>query len=255
MNADFGSIGARRVCDPFSASGILLDLGVSSRQIDDPERGFSFSRDGPLDMRMGGTDAGGRRTAEELLAACTEQELTRIIRDFGEQPGARRIAKAILGARPVTSTQQLSDVVGRCLPHKDRTKGTARVFQALRIAVNDEMGQLEAALAAARDLLRPGGRFVVLSYHSLEDRRVKRTFKFGDTAKRAHLKDLYGNVLSPWKPVGPRKPIVASEEELAVNSRARSVRMRVAERTDFGLEWRGEAWVEDRGADLANPFR
>jgi len=146
------------VVDKHSVSGILLDLGVSSRQIDDPGRGFSFAeeRDGPLDMRMDAT--AGRRSAADLVNYASADELVRILREYGEQPSARRIVTAILKNRPIERTWQLAQVVERCVPFKERQKASARVFQALRIAVNDELGQLEQALLAAEKLLRPGGR-------------------------------------------------------------------------------------------------
>src|SRR4051812_41133324 len=158
--------------------GFLVDLGVSSPQLDRPERGFSFRHDGPLDMRMDPTTG---ETAAELLRRVDETELTRIIREQGEERHAARVARAIIDARragPVETTGKLAAIVARALPRREHGKNPAtRTFQALRIEVNDELGELERFLAVATDCLRPGGRLVVIAFHSLEDRIVKRRLR------------------------------------------------------------------------------
>jgi 16S rRNA (cytosine1402-N4)-methyltransferase len=212
--------------------GIVFDLGVSSPQLDQAERGFSFSRSGPLDMRMG---RGARTTAAELLASASGDQLTRIFRDFGEERYAARISRRIVAERrivPLTTTDQLAELVARTVPRQatSRIHPATRVFQALRIAVNDELGRLEAALPQATSLLRKGGRVAVISFHSLEDRIVKRFFQA----------EARGCVCPPDAPVcfcgrSPslkiltRRPIRPSEAEIVSNPRSRSARLRVAE--------------------------
>jgi 16S rRNA (cytosine1402-N4)-methyltransferase len=209
--------------------GCLLDLGVSSPQLDRPERGFSFRHSGPLDMRM---DPGTGETAAQYLRRVTPQELEAVLRDFGEERYAGRLARAIVEARDredLTTTSALAALIARSVPTHERHKDPAtRTFQALRIAVNDELGQLERFLADAPSCLRPGGgRVVVIAFHSLEDRMVKRRFKA--------LADARG----PWEgtPTGDpvlrlltRHVVVATEEERARNPRARSAKLRAAER-------------------------
>lgn len=212
-------------------SGLMLDLGVSSHQIDADYRGFSFRHDGALDMRMDATSPAP--SARDFLNACEPAELVRVLQDYGEEKYARPIARAILAARPLETTSQLVRAVESTTPENKRTKTLARVFQALRILVNDEIGELEAILLAAADIVRPGGRLVVLSYHSLEDRRTKNVMRTGNLAGRL-TQDEMGNVLSRWRPL-TRKPVGASEAEVALNGRARSAKLRVAERTDFEL--------------------
>ena len=210
--------------------GILLDLGVSSHQLDDAGRGFSYHAAGPVDMRMG-PDA--PRTAAELIDDADVDELTDILRRYGEEKFARRIAAAIVDERPFASTAELADCVARAVPAAARRRKhpARKTFQALRIAVNDELGGLEDALRAGIDHLEPGGRFVVIAYHSLEDRIVKQTF-----ADRAR-----GCTCPPDLPVCAcgadpdlvvlsRKAIKPSPDEVGRNPRARSAVMRVAER-------------------------
>ncbi|MEM8599511.1 MAG: 16S rRNA (cytosine(1402)-N(4))-methyltransferase RsmH [Bacteroidota bacterium] len=209
---------------PGSVTGILLDLGVSSHQFDVPERGFMFRADGPLDMRM---DDRAPRTAAELVNESDVQALADLLRAFGEEPRAWRIAQEVARRRPLQTTGDLADAVRAAVPTKDEVKSLARVFQALRIAVNDELGVLDRALEASLDLLAVGGRLAVLSYHSLEDRRVKQFLKSG-TLDGKLKRDLLGNALTPWK-VLTRKPIEASDAEVAANPRARSARLRVGE--------------------------
>jgi 16S rRNA (cytosine1402-N4)-methyltransferase len=208
--------------------GLLLDLGVSSHQIDTASRGFSYMQEGALDMRM---DPSASLTAADIVNSWTEAEIRRLMFQLGEEPRSTRIARAIVDRRPLETTAELAAVVRDSVPHKEVFKSLSRVFQALRIAVNAELDVLERALSAATDLVRQGGRIAVISYHSLEDRRVKRFLRFGNFKGEAR-KDFYGNLLAPWKELATR-PIAASDDEVAANPRARSARLRVAERTDY----------------------
>lgn len=205
--------------------GLLLDLGVSSHQIDAPERGFSFQAEGALDMRM---DPRGALTAEEVVNRWSEHDLREVIRSYGEERRAISVVRAILKARPIETTTELADVVRSAVPTRDEVKTLARVFQGIRIAVNSELERLEQALHAAVDHVHIGGRMAVISYHSLEDRRVKRFFRYGNL-RGEPVRDLYGNLLAPWKEL-TRKPIRAGEAEVEANPRARSARLRIAER-------------------------
>jgi 16S rRNA (cytosine1402-N4)-methyltransferase len=210
------------------ATGALMDLGVSSFQIDTPERGFSHRFSGPLDLRM---DQTRREPAAALLKRTTTDELTRLIRIYGEDPQARRIARAIERAqqqREITTTEELAYIISQAVP-ATRIKSLARVFQALRIAVNDEMSELEAGLTGAWNLLRIGGRLVVITYHSLEDRIVKTFMK----TKAAPPRD----PSNPWDSGQPphgrlllRKPIVPDDDEISRNPRARSAKLRAIEK-------------------------
>ena len=216
---------------PGSLQGVLLDLGVSSPQLDDPERGFSFSHDGPLDMRM--NPASGQ-SATEWLASVGEAELARVLRDLGEERFARRIAAAIVRERtvaPIERTAQLADIVSAANPKWESHKHPAtRSFQAIRLQVNGELAALREVLDAIVLALAPGGRMVVISFHSLEDRIVKRFIR--DAARGAQL--------PPGVPIQHEaqqgflrqigKAVVPSEAEIAENPRARSAIMRVAER-------------------------
>ncbi len=212
--------------------GILFDLGVSSPQLDDPARGFSFLNDGPLDMRM---DPSHGVSAAEWLAAASEVEIAGVLRDYGEERFHRRIARALVEARslgPITRTAQLAERVAAAIPTRERGKHPAtRAFQAIRIEVNGELDEIERALAQAVELLAPGGRLVVISFHSLEDRIVKR-FMRGQAQ---------GERLPPGLPVpgdervGARlrvlgKPVCPSSAEIEANPRARSAVLRLAER-------------------------
>jgi 16S rRNA (cytosine1402-N4)-methyltransferase len=211
--------------------GILLDLGVSSMQLDEPERGFSFRNDGPLDMRMDGEGP----SASDLVNAASERDLGFIIATLGEERFARPIAREIVKARigaPITTTNALSEVVAKVLKQRPGELHPAtRTFQALRMFVNDELGELAAGLAAAERMLKSGGRLVVISFHSLEDRIVK-TF----LAERGRLRA--GSRHQPEAPkVEPsfatltRKPVTADDDEVSRNPRARSAKLRAAERT------------------------
>jgi 16S rRNA (cytosine1402-N4)-methyltransferase len=208
--------------------GVLADLGVSSHQFDVGERGFSIRFDGPLDMRMNRkTDL----TAEKIVNDYSEEDLIRLFREYGEIKNAKKlvfeIVSARLGAR-IKTTMELNEVVGVCVPGKMRNKYLAQVFQALRIEVNDEMGVLKDFLMQAKEVLNPGGRLVVITYHSLEDRLVKNFLRKGSFAGELE-KDFFGNPLLDFKMIN-KKPIVSTAEELAINNRARSAKLRVAEK-------------------------
>ena len=205
--------------------GLLLDLGVSSHQIDAPERGFSFQQEGPLDMRM---NPRGGRTAHQVVNTWDEHSLKQAFYEYGEERRAPQIARAIVEARPLETTAELAEVVRGAVPPPDEVKTLARIFQALRIVVNAEMDALEAALQQAETVVREGGRVAVISYHSLEDRRAKRYLRYGNFEGKP-VRDLYGNLIAPWSEIN-RKPIRASEDEIEANPRARSARLRVAER-------------------------
>ncbi len=212
--------------------GIVLDVGVSSQQIDDPSRGFSFTADGPLDMRM---EASGE-SAAEVVNQADERTLATIIHRYGEERASRRIARAIVehrGRQPITRTGELAEIVARVLGRRGKIDPATRTFQALRIYVNDELGELERALAQAETLLRPGGRLVVVAFHSLEDRVVKQflTARSGRTSRPSrHLPDRPGRAPHPrFRPLSKR-PITPAEAEISANPRARSAKLRAAER-------------------------
>jgi len=213
---------AAEVLKPASLDGLLADFGVSSLQLDEAHRGFSFRADGPLDMRM---DPRGGQTAEQVVNQANEEDLANLIYEFGEERRSRRIARAIVRARPIQTTAQLARVVSAAAPtiqSSDRHgKGgqihpATRTFQALRIRVNDELGQIRSLLESAGSLLKTGGRVVLISFHSLEDRQVKDAFRDGAKA------GVY-EVLT-------KKPVVAKEQEALRNSRSRSAKLRAASR-------------------------
>ena len=212
-------------------SGILLDLGVSSPQLDRGDRGFSYRNSGPLDMRMDPTSG---RSAADVVNEADHGELVRILRRFGDERHADRIARAIIESRPVMTTAQLADIVRDAIPAAARRTGghpATRTFQALRIEVNDELAQLETVLGDALDLLVPGGRMAVITYHSGEDRIVARRFR--DAAADDCVCPPGSGACrcggAPSVRLVPRKAITATEDEIAVNPRARSARLRVAE--------------------------
>lgn len=210
--------------------GLLADIGVSFHHFDDGSRGFSFRSDAPLDMRMNRSSA---LTAHKVINTWDEQRLADMFYLYGELRQARRIASAICRQReksPIMTTAQLADTVNPTLKNDREKKELACVFQAVRISVNDEMGALRDLLTDGTALLKTGGRFAVLAYHSLEDRMVKNYFKTGNVAGNVE-KDFYGNLISPLKPLG-NKAITASDEEIALNPRARSARLRAAEKTN-----------------------
>lgn len=207
--------------------GVLADLGVSSHHFDTPERGFSFRFDGEVDMRMNNR-AG--RTAAEIVNTYTEEELARLLHTYGELANARRAAEAIVRARnerPIRTTAELTAILQPMAGRRDASGYYAQVFQALRIEVNDEMGALDDMLRQALHVIRPGGRLAVITYHSLEDRPVKRFMRTGRMDGQGE-EDVYGNRLSPIRPVG-RKPIVPTAEEVERNPRVRSAKLRVGE--------------------------
>ncbi len=208
--------------------GILADLGISSHQIDAPERGFSTRFQGDLDMRM---NQSAEFSAKELLATADEGRLHKILGMYGEIKNAKTLAQSIVAERSVksfTTTEGFTAFLKRFAPRGKEFKYFAQVFQALRIEVNDEMGALEELLLSAVELLKPEGRLVVMSYHSLEDRLVKSLMIKGKFQGEVE-KDFYGNLLRPLEPVS-RGSITASEEELALNPRARSAKLRIAKK-------------------------
>ena len=213
---------------PAGVDGILADLGVSSHQFDTPERGFSFRFDAPLDMRM---NVQGAKTASDIVNSYTQEELERIFRIYGEVDNARKAAQLIVAARtkaPVLTTGDLGNVLAGALPSFAEHKYLAKVFQALRIEVNDELRALEKFLQGAAKSLKKGGRLVVITYHSIEDRMVKNFIRSGRT-DGTEQKDIYGKSEAPLRSL-LRKPVVPTEEEIETNTRARSAHLRVAEK-------------------------
>lgn len=206
--------------------GILGDLGVSFHHFDDPERGFSFRADGPLDMRMNQT---AKLTAAELLNSATEDRLASIFRDYGELRQAKRIAKAITDARvakPFRTTSQLLTTIAPLIDPRQEKKELAMVFQALRIEVNGELDALNSLLSQSIEALKPGGRLAIITYHSLEDRLVKNFMKTGSISGQRNT-DFFGRDLSPMKLL-TSKPIIPDAEEIERNPRSRSAKLRVA---------------------------
>ena len=221
--------------------GLLADLGVSFHHFDCPERGFSFRFSAPLDMRMNQT---GGKTAADILNTYSEEDLARVLYIYGEMKNSRQLAKKIVKAREQKAIERTEELVSLVIGEKamrlegDEAKGEinipagakkelAKLFQALRIEVNDEMGALREMLLAAKDLLKPGGRIAILTYHSLEDRIVKNFLRSGNLDGKIE-KDFYGNILSPFKVI--EKGLTASDEEVERNPRARSAKLRVAEK-------------------------
>jgi 16S rRNA (cytosine1402-N4)-methyltransferase len=224
--------------------GIALDIGVSSMQLDQAERGFSFQKDGPLDMRM--SQSG--ETAADFLNHADEGEIARVLKEYGEEPRARAVARAIVAARPLTRTAELAAVVRKALGYRAGQKSdpATRTFQAIRIHLNAELDELEQGLRAAERSLRPGGRLAVVTFHSLEDRIVKRFLKIrsGDVPSGSRHRPMVAKGPAPtFEQVA--KPVSPSEAELARNPRARSARLRTAVRTA------APAWDQEQGA----PFR
>lgn len=219
-------------CVDSQIDGFVLDIGVSSMQLDQAARGFSFRHDGPLDMRMGAGES-----AAELVARIEEKDLADLIFKYGEDRQSRRIAKAIVAARAeqaIETTLQLAEIIETAVPRKwnDKIHPATRTFQALRIAVNDELGELERALAASIKVLKTGGRLVVVTFHSLEDRIVKNFFK--DHSDKITATNKYAvNDDMPQSPLVllTRKAVQASDDELKINPRARSAKLRAAIRT------------------------
>jgi len=208
--------------------GILADLGVSSHQFDEVSRGFSFRGDAKLDMRM---NQQAQLSAEDLINTYTEEQLIQIFRKYGEITNARKLALAIIASRlnkKIRTTGELTAILETCAPKFKEHKYFAQVFQAIRIEVNHEMKVLESFLLQCKKILKPEGRLVVMSYHSLEDRLVKNYMKRGSLSGEI-TKDFYGNVLKPFTEV-VRKPITPNEKELERNTRARSAKLRIASR-------------------------
>jgi 16S rRNA (cytosine1402-N4)-methyltransferase len=206
---------ASSVIEPGSLDGLLADFGVSSLQLDEAHRGFSFRSEGPLDMRQ---DTRKGETAEQVVNQEDENELADLIYEFGEERRSRRIARAIVRARPITTTAQLAEIVSAAAPAMkgDKIHPATRTFQALRIRVNNELGEIQSLLRSAGSLLKPGGRLVLISFHSLEDRLVKDAFREAGRAKSFE--------------VLTKKPVVAGDEEQMRNPRSRSAKMRAAEK-------------------------
>ena len=213
--------------------GFVLDIGVSSMQIDTPERGFSFRFDGPLDMRMGKQGI----SAADIVNNWPEEKLADILYRYGEEKSSRKIAKALVKARPITTTLQLAEIIHSVMPRpKDGSDSAMRSFQALRIVVNNELGELEQALAASPKILKTGGHLVVVSFHSLEDRIVKEVFKLKSG------KAIHKNKYAPQQQedsalfdVPDKKPITADEVEIEMNPRAHSAKLRWGIRTEKSL--------------------
>ena len=208
--------------------GILADLGVSSHQIDDPERGFSTRYDGDLDMRMDRTKP---LSAKQIINQYPEDKLTELFYHYADLPNAKKVTRTILIARKekeISTTQELKRILSYCAVRGHENKFFAQVFQAIRIETNQEIEALKELLNQSIDLLKPAGRLVILSYHSLEDRLVKDFFRSGNFRGEIQ-KDFFGNPLIPMKIIN-RKPIIAKDEEIQKNTRARSVRLRIAEK-------------------------
>ena len=208
--------------------GILADLGVSSHDFDVAERGFSFRFDGDLDMRM---NRDSLQTAADLVNSYSEDQLRTVFREFGEIDNAGRLAKQLISARmlkPINTIEQFREVIAPCVPRLQESKYLAKVFQALRIETNKEMDVLHELLEQSIDILKPGGRLVVITYHSLEDRMVKNFIRSGDFSGKQE-KDFFGNVESPLVAIN-RKVIVPTGEEIEQNPRARSGKLRIAEK-------------------------
>lgn len=217
-----------RYYDVEQVDGILADLGVSSHDFDVAERGFSFRFDGDLDMRM---NRDSSQTAADLVNTYSEDQLRTMFREYGEIDNAGRLAKQLVSARnnnPVKTIEQFRETIAPCVPRLQESKYLAKVFQALRIETNNEMDVLHEFLEQSIQLLKPGGRLVVITYHSLEDRMVKNFIRSGDLSGKQE-KDFFGNVESPLTAIN-RKVIVPTDEEIERNPRARSGKLRIAEK-------------------------
>lgn len=211
-----------------SIDGLIADLGVSFHQFDEPERGFTFRQDAPLDMRM---NKSADITAAHLLKTADEKTLADIFYKYGELSNSRRISKEIVTARnvkPITTVNDLIDTIGKLAPLRQEHKFYAKLFQSLRIAVNHEIEYLKEMLEQALSVLNPGGRLVIISYHSLEDRVVKNFMKTGNFEGEEE-KDFYGNPMTPFRLIN-RKGTTPGDEEISINNRARSARLRIAEK-------------------------
>ena len=229
VDANFGFLSNHlRLLGVKSVDGILGDLGVSSHQFDEVSRGFSFRGDADLDMRM---NQKAELSAKKLVNEYSEDDLYRVFRMYGEVSNTGKLVRTIMDARvsaPINTTGELTDVIEKCAPKHKEHKYFAQVFQAIRIEVNQEMSVLEDFLKQTEAVIRPGGRLVIMSYHSLEDRLVKNYMKRGSLTGEI-TKDFFGNVLKPFTEI-VRHPIIANEAELERNSRARSAKLRIAVR-------------------------
>lgn len=217
-----------KLCKAVPVDGILADLGISSHQIDEGSRGFATRLDAPLDMRM---NSSTRLTAAHVVNQYPEQRIRQILKEWGEVPNAGLLASEICHARvntDISTTSMLMDIIKKVSPRGRENKTGAQVFQALRIEVNDELGALKEMLDQCKDLLKTGGRLVIIAYHSLEDRMVKNLLKTGNTEGKLE-KDFFGNPNLFFRQI-TRKPIVPSEAERMENNRARSARLRIGER-------------------------
>lgn len=234
LKGNFSQIGELLAgIDITKVNGIAFDIGVSSPQVDNAERGFSFRQDGPLDMRMSSEG----ETAADLVNTTSEKDLADIIYAYGEEKASRKIAHAIVKKRAeksFTRTSELADLIASVLPRRDETHPATKTFQALRIAVNDELGELEKGLIAAEKLLSPKGRLAVVTFHSLEDRIVKNFLRMrsGRVAQGSRHRPMVGVKEMSTFHMLKTKPIIPSDEEMKFNPRARSAKLRVAERME-----------------------
>lgn len=211
--------------------GLLADLGISSHQIDVGERGFAHRLEGPLDMRMSNQNP---ISASHMVLNSSESELMHVFKQYGEIPNARRLVEVITrarGSKDLTTIQGFKSAIAPCTPGKTPAKYLSQVFQALRIAVNKEMGVLETLLQDAEDIIKPGGKLVVISYHSLEDRMVKHLLQTGNLKGERHT-DLYGNTSKPFE-AQPNSAIIPDDQEIEKNKRARSAKMRIGVRNTW----------------------
>lgn len=209
-------------------NGILADLGISSHQIDKKEKGFAHRLEGPLDMRM---DQDASLSAETVINEYSPEQLTAVFRKWGEIPNAGKLASVICSRRKgerITQSKQLVEIISPCTPKQTPAKYLSQVYQALRIEVNNEMGDLEIFLSHAAEMIKPGGRLVIISYHSLEDRLVKNYLNSGNTDGKKES-DLYGNSSRPFEPLYS-KPVIPDENEQQINKRSRSAKMRIGVR-------------------------
>ena len=229
VNANFARLGeVARAIGFDQVDGVVLDLGLSSDQLEDRERGFGFLTGGPLDMRFDPTRG---ETAADLVNNLDQDELADVIYRYGEEPASRKIARVIVAARPILTAQQLADVIEQALGRRGRIHPATLTFQALRIAVNDELGSLMSVLPQASAVLKPAGRLAVISFHSLEDRIVKEYFRSASRERVVQPDDRPDQIGRPATlKLITRKPIVPGDDEVAANSRARSARLRIAEK-------------------------
>lgn len=229
INDDYSNMSKQlRLYRVTQVDGILADLGISSHQIDTIDRGFSFRNDEPLDLRMNTSD---NITAADVLNSYSEEELSNIFFSYAQIPNARQMARILCKQREneqINTTKQLCNILKTCTKPNIENKFFAKVFQALRIEVNNELTSLDSMLNQVASILKPGGRLVVISYHSLEDKKVKELMRSGNTEGKIE-KDFYGNVLTPYTII-TKKPIVPTDEEIERNTRSRSAKLRIAEK-------------------------